>query len=86
MLMLLLAYLHVLLFLRYLFQGKKFPVFFSIDSWQSFQEKKENFLSSLTSKEIKIIVSFPFFQRVVSLGELFREFCLPHYQSESSEM
>ena len=48
MLMLLLAYLHVLLFLRYLFQGKKkeFPVFFSIDSWQSFQEKKENFLSS----------------------------------------
>ena len=45
MLMLLLAYLHVLLFLRYLFQGKKkeFPVF-SIDSWQSFQEKKREFL------------------------------------------
>lgn len=47
---------------------------------------KEHFLSSLTRKEIKIIVSFLFFQRVVSLGELFREFCLPHYQSKSSEM
>ena len=32
---------------------------------------KEHFLSSLISKEIKIIASFLFFQRVVSLGELF---------------
>lgn len=31
---------------------------------------KEHFLSSLTSKEIKMIVSFLFFQRIVSL-ELF---------------
>lgn len=47
---------------------------------------KEHFLFFFDpGKEIKIIVSFLFF-RVVSLGELFREFCLPHYQSKSSEM
>lgn len=76
MLMLLLAYLHVLLFLRYLFQGKKFPVFFSIDSWPSFQEKKREFpfffsIGSLGSQNAGFTVFLLLWVKEGALGELF---------------